>query len=266
MLPLVSGLRIRYADVAASLLQYCKLSEQYLSQSTHSSGSLPTLWPAQQYSTAQSNADLSAQRAKHADKDTAPKAQLVEAVSVQPAQQRSKHADKDKTPAANVAEAVPVQPTHRILKVVLQSDVPLTSLQLYDKVREEFGKGAFHSRRYFKTHLHRLQQFQWVKATAPRSLAVGSAKAGRKAAAKADNFVYIGTHLATKVDLNEPGSRLQQEARAAANKWTAKNLKVYKQLLQEGRLKPTVDDLALLAPERRPRLFARSKVDGSKTW
>lgn len=236
MLNIVSNLKTLPADIAAVLLCNCRHGLVQQPHQQLNSNSQHTLWPVQQYSTQIHKPRKSLQSAS--------------------AGKQPENVDL----AAKLRDAAPVQPTHRILKVVLQSQVPLTQSQLYEQARAEFGAAAFPSRRNFKSYLHQVQKLRWVQAKPPLVAAVSSSKttkSGGKAAVKAsDPFVYVSTSVGMRVNLNQPGSPLQQAARAAADDWTRTNLGMYEELVQAGKVPVTADNLALVPRERRT-LFAQ---------
>lgn len=243
-----SWYRTTSADIALVLLCKCRAGllgrtpQQISSQSQH------TLWPAQLYRTAKEGSE------KH---------------------RKNRKVYGPPNPnalAARLKDAAPVQPTHRILKVIMQSEIALTSHQVFDKVREEFGTAAFPTRREFKGHLHKVQHLKLIQskprstavtgdaeplpaaaaALAPAAVATKRKKKG-KGASVIEPYVYEITRRGLKVDLNEPGTSEEQQARTIADTWTAKNLRKYPDMLLQRKVPVTLDNLAMI-----PRAARRS--------
>jgi hypothetical protein len=61
------------------------------------------------------------------------------------------------------------------------------------------------------------------------------------------------------VDLYERGSRLQQAARAVADRWTAQHLPQYAEHMAAGRVRVTADNMGVLEPGSARLLFERQQ-------
>lgn len=252
MLNIVSGLRGAAVDVAAALLCSCRTTLQQQVQQPASGIEQHSWWLAQHYT-----ADAAATNVAEE-----PPGKIRPPKFIEP---------DPKAFAAKLQDAVPVQPTHRILKVVMQSDIPLTSIELYDKVREEYGPEAFPTRRGFKQQLGKLHHLHWIKARPPPAELLRSkpqpadgatvqevrkAKGKKMGPVSQPSYVYYLTHKGVEVDLNAPAPIQQMEARAIADKWTQRNLPQYTELIEKGRVPVRADNLGLISRDRRA-LFAK---------
>ncbi|WIA39454.1 hypothetical protein OEZ86_005553 [Tetradesmus obliquus] len=165
---------------------------------------------------------------------------------------------------SKLAAVQPTQPAMQILKVLKESEQPLTSHELQARVQQQYT--SFPTRRQFKCYLKGLWRQKYVASTAPgKAAAAAAARSGNKKGPKVSDghWLFSVTYLGQKVDLNAPGKPLQAAAMRAADEWTRAQLPEYARHMREGRVPVTWQNLGVLSsPEQREEQYQRRLLFG----
>lgn len=172
--------------------------------------------------------------------------------------------DPDAQRRGKLAAVQPTQPAMQILKVLKESEQPLTSHELQARVQQQYT--SFTTRRQFKNNLKGLWRQKYVASMAPgKASAAAAARSGNKKAQKVSDghWLFSVTHLGQKVDLNAPGKPLQAAAMRAADEWTRAQLPEYARHMREGRVPVTWQNLGVLSsPKQREEQYQRRLLFG----
>ncbi|WIA19177.1 hypothetical protein OEZ85_003822 [Tetradesmus obliquus] len=173
-------------------------------------------------------------------------------------------ADPDAQRRGKLAAVQPTQPAMQILKVLKESEQPLTSHELQARVQQQYT--SITTRRQFKNNLKGLWRQKYVASMAPgKASAAAAARSGNKKAQKVSDghWLFSVTHLGQKVDLNAPGKPLQAAAMRAADEWTRAQLPEYARHMREGRVPVTWQNLGVLSsPKQREEQYQRRLLFG----
>jgi hypothetical protein len=147
--------------------------------------------------------------------------------------------------SSRLAAARPTQPSMQILKVLLESEQPLTSHELQARVQQQYTH--FPTRNSFKAYLKHLLRQKWVVAKAPAAK-VSSTRSGHKKSQKGSDghWLFSPTLVSWKLDLNSPGRPLQALALQEADVWTRQQLPAYADHMRQGRVPVTWQNLGVL--------------------